>query len=161
MFFASRTIVNEGIVIFPTETVYGIGANALSNRACEKIFKIKGRPADNPLLVHTSSTGEIEKIIGIANGSIALNSVGLSISSLKVNGKDYQFNLDNDKQELRVNGNFSGKIELDIVFGGKVSESLNGIYFSDTKSGPFFSTQFEATGFSINIFIWTFNTMCI
>ena len=92
-----------------------------------------------------SFTG-IEKIIGIANGSIALNSVGLSISSLKVNGKDYQFNLDNDKQELRVNGNFSGKIELDIVFGGKVSESLNGIYFSDTKSGPFFSTQFEATG---------------
>ena len=65
MYFASRAIVNEGIVIFPTETVYGIGANALSNRACEKIFKIKGRPADNPLIVHTSSTGEIEKIADV------------------------------------------------------------------------------------------------
>ena len=51
--------------VFPTETVYGIGANALSNRACEKIFKIKGRPADNPLIVHTSSTGEIEKIADV------------------------------------------------------------------------------------------------
>ena len=88
----------------------------------------------------------IEKIIGIANGSIALDSVGLSISSLKINGKDCQFNIDNEKQELRVNGNFSGKIELDIVFNGKVSDSLNGLYYSDTKSGPFFSSQFEATG---------------
>ena len=67
----------------------------------------------------------MEKIIGIANGSIALDSFGLSITSLKVNGKDCQFSIDNEKQELTVNGNFSGKIELDIVFNGKVSDSLN------------------------------------
>ena len=84
----------------------------------------------------------IEKIIGTANGSIALDSAGLSISSLKVNGKDCQFNINNEKQELRVHGSFSGKIELDIVFNGKVSDSLNGLYYSDTKSGPFFSSQF-------------------
>ena len=88
----------------------------------------------------------IEKIIGMANGSITLDSVGLSISGLKVNGKDCEFSVDNEKQELKVIGNFSGKIELDIIYSGKVSDSLNGIYYSDTKSGPFFSTQFEATG---------------
>ncbi|HQQ19869.1 MAG TPA: Sua5/YciO/YrdC/YwlC family protein, partial [Exilispira sp.] len=44
--------INKGEVIaFPTETVYGLGANAFNETAVEKIFKIKGRPADNPLIV--------------------------------------------------------------------------------------------------------------
>ncbi|GGM70191.1 threonylcarbamoyl-AMP synthase [Thermogymnomonas acidicola] len=41
-----------GTVIFPTETVYGLGANALSAEACLKVFRAKNRPADNPLIVH-------------------------------------------------------------------------------------------------------------
>ncbi|HSK68364.1 MAG TPA: L-threonylcarbamoyladenylate synthase [Candidatus Limnocylindria bacterium] len=44
-----------GLVAFPTETVYGLGANALSEKAVEGIFRAKGRPADNPLIVHTAS----------------------------------------------------------------------------------------------------------
>ncbi len=52
---AAKIIRSGGIVIFPTETVYGIGANALDQRACSKIYKIKGRPSDNPLIVHVSS----------------------------------------------------------------------------------------------------------
>lgn len=40
-----------GTVIFPTETVYGLGANALSAEACLKVFRAKNRPADNPLIV--------------------------------------------------------------------------------------------------------------
>ncbi len=63
--FASNAIINDGVVIFPTETVYGIGADALSDNACKKIFKIKERPMDNPLIVHASSTREIEKIASI------------------------------------------------------------------------------------------------
>ena len=43
-----------GIVVFPTETVYGIGADATNDKAVEKIFKAKGRPQDNPLIVHIS-----------------------------------------------------------------------------------------------------------
>ena len=39
-------------VIFPTETVYGLGANALDEEAVSKIYKAKGRPSDNPLIVH-------------------------------------------------------------------------------------------------------------
>lgn len=44
-----------GLVCFPTETVYGLGANALRADAVDKIYKAKGRPADNPLIVHISN----------------------------------------------------------------------------------------------------------
>lgn len=43
-----------GLVIFPTETVYGLGADALESEAVNKIFKAKKRPSDNPLIVHIS-----------------------------------------------------------------------------------------------------------
>jgi len=52
---ASHIIISGGTVAFPTETVYGLGANALDSEAVAKIFRAKGRPADNPLIVHISS----------------------------------------------------------------------------------------------------------
>lgn len=55
-------IKNGELVIFPTETVYGIGANALDENAVAKIFLAKGRPADNPLIVHIADRKTIEKI---------------------------------------------------------------------------------------------------
>lgn len=51
---ASNVIKNGGIVAFPTETVYGLGANALNEEAVKKIFIAKGRPQDNPLIVHVN-----------------------------------------------------------------------------------------------------------
>lgn len=48
----SDLLKNDGIVAIPTETVYGLAANALNSEAVEKIFLAKGRPADNPLIVH-------------------------------------------------------------------------------------------------------------
>jgi L-threonylcarbamoyladenylate synthase len=48
-------IRNEGIVAFPTETVYGLGGNAYSDKACAAIFAAKGRPSMNPLIVHVPS----------------------------------------------------------------------------------------------------------
>jgi len=49
-------LLSQGdVVAFPTETVYGLGANAYDQNAVEKIFKIKGRPAHNPLITHISS----------------------------------------------------------------------------------------------------------
>lgn len=45
---------NGELVVFPTETVYGIGADAFNSLACKKIFEAKGRPADNPLIAHVS-----------------------------------------------------------------------------------------------------------
>ena len=54
-------IEKDNLVIFPTETVYGIGANALKSQAVEKIFEVKTRACNNPLIVHLKSVDEIEK----------------------------------------------------------------------------------------------------
>ncbi len=55
-------IKNGELVIFPTETVYGIGANALDENAVGKIFAAKGRPSDNPIIVHLADKRKIEDI---------------------------------------------------------------------------------------------------
>ncbi len=57
-------LIRAGEVVgFPTETVYGLGANALDGEAVLKIFAAKGRPADNPLIVHISALDEIAPLI--------------------------------------------------------------------------------------------------
>lgn len=53
----------SSIVAFPTETVYGLGANALSSTAVQRIFTAKGRPADNPLIVHVSSLPMLQRLL--------------------------------------------------------------------------------------------------
>ncbi len=52
--YAAGVIRNGGTVVFPTETVYGLGANALDENAAKKIFEAKGRPQDNPLIIHVA-----------------------------------------------------------------------------------------------------------
>ena len=52
-----------GLVAFPTETVYGLGADALNENAAKKIYAAKGRPSDNPLIVHITNMGALEKIV--------------------------------------------------------------------------------------------------
>ena len=59
---AAETIRKGGLVVFPTETVYGIGADAMNASACRKIFKAKKRPSDNPLIVHVSDMEMAEKV---------------------------------------------------------------------------------------------------
>ena len=59
---AGKVIRNGGTVAFPTETVYGLGANALDDDAVRKIFIAKGRPQDNPLIIHVS-TKEISGLV--------------------------------------------------------------------------------------------------
>ena len=56
---AARVIKYGGLVIFPTETVYGLGADAMSSLAVRKIFEAKGRPLDNPLIVHISDINQL------------------------------------------------------------------------------------------------------
>ncbi len=48
-----------GLVGFPTETVYGLGADALNGQACRRVFEAKGRPQDNPLIVHVASPSDV------------------------------------------------------------------------------------------------------
>jgi L-threonylcarbamoyladenylate synthase len=59
---AARIIRGGGVAAFPTETVYGLGANAYDAQAVAKIFALKGRPSDNPLIVHIAETGDLGKI---------------------------------------------------------------------------------------------------
>ncbi|MDN5345499.1 MAG: L-threonylcarbamoyladenylate synthase [Clostridia bacterium] len=60
---AARILNRGGVVAFPTETVYGLGANALDSRAVRRIFAAKGRPADNPLIVHIASFRDIKALV--------------------------------------------------------------------------------------------------
>lgn len=58
----ARILKDGGLVVFPTETVYGLGANAYNENAVANIFKAKGRPQDNPLIVHISSLDQVNDI---------------------------------------------------------------------------------------------------
>lgn len=60
---ASTALSSGKLVAFPTETVYGLGANALDSVAVEKIFIAKGRPQDNPLIVHIAEREDIKKLV--------------------------------------------------------------------------------------------------
>lgn len=59
----AEIIVKGGIVVFPTETVYGLGADALNPSAVEKIFTAKGRPNDNPLIIHLHDISVLDKYV--------------------------------------------------------------------------------------------------
>lgn len=58
----AKIIKNGGLVVFPTETVYGLGADAMNENAVSDIFRVKGRPQDNPLIVHISDIDQINSI---------------------------------------------------------------------------------------------------
>ena len=59
---AAQFIKCGGIVAFPTETVYGLGASVFDETAIGKIFEAKRRPADNPLIAHISSLGQVAEL---------------------------------------------------------------------------------------------------
>ena len=59
----AEIIKSGGLVAFPTETVYGLGANALDAEAVRRIYETKGRPSDNPLILHVSSIEMTEELV--------------------------------------------------------------------------------------------------
>ena len=69
---ASEILRNGGLVAFPTETVYGLGANALNPDAALSVFAAKGRPADNPLIVHIHDQAQLEPLCDLPVGAQAL-----------------------------------------------------------------------------------------
>ena len=60
---AGKILADGGLVAFPTETVYGLGANALDENAVRNIYKAKGRPSDNPLIVHIADKADIAPLV--------------------------------------------------------------------------------------------------
>ena len=59
---AGEVLREGGLVAFPTETVYGLGADALQEEAARKTYEAKGRPSDNPLIVHIADYEDLKKI---------------------------------------------------------------------------------------------------
>ena len=59
---AGKILKNGGLVAFPTETVYGLGGDALKEDAARKIYSAKGRPSDNPLIVHIADIGALDEL---------------------------------------------------------------------------------------------------
>lgn len=59
---AAQVLKSGGLVAFPTETVYGLGANALDEEAAGKIYAAKGRPSDNPLIVHVARKEDVDRL---------------------------------------------------------------------------------------------------
>src|SRR5207247_2768639 len=59
---AAEMLRRGGLVAFPTETVYGLGANALDAAAVARIFAAKGRPANNPLIVHVARVEQVSRV---------------------------------------------------------------------------------------------------
>lgn len=60
---AGKILADGGLVAFPTETVYGLGADALNDEAVKNIYAAKGRPSDNPLIVHIAEKDDIKPLV--------------------------------------------------------------------------------------------------
>ncbi len=61
---AASILRGGGLVVFPTETVYGLGANLLDKEAIAKVYRIKNRPRNKPLTIHISNTDIVKKMVG-------------------------------------------------------------------------------------------------
>ena len=59
---AGEIIRAGGLVAFPTETVYGLGADAMNSEAAARIYQAKGRPSDNPLIVHIADMDQLDLV---------------------------------------------------------------------------------------------------
>ncbi len=64
---AASILNSGGIVAFPTETVYGLGAGICHPEAISRLFRAKGRPVDNPLIVHISSIDQLSEVAAEIN----------------------------------------------------------------------------------------------
>jgi L-threonylcarbamoyladenylate synthase len=69
---AANLIRNGGLVAFPTETVYGLGANALNEDAVKSIFVAKGRPLTDPLIVHIAETNQVYELVELNSAELFL-----------------------------------------------------------------------------------------
>lgn len=68
----AKSLKQGGLVAFPTETVYGLGADALNETAARRIYEAKGRPSDNPLIVHIAELADMDKLAYVNEMAIAL-----------------------------------------------------------------------------------------
>lgn len=78
----AKILQEGGLVAFPTETVYGLGANALDPSAVAQIYKVKGRPSDNPLILHANSLEELKDVVNIGSDTSYSSNINLVVQRL-------------------------------------------------------------------------------
>ena len=85
---AARCLRQGGLVAFPTETVYGLGADASNAAAIARLYEAKGRPAFNPLIAHVSDLGGARRIATVSRPAVASSATGQSavLGSTRVKG---------------------------------------------------------------------------
>ncbi|AKA48222.1 hypothetical protein IX51_02885 [uncultured archaeon] len=96
--------------------------------------------------VNRKFTGRETVRLSASNEEILLNAVDLDIYFIRINGKDVEFKVLKDEEEIRISGKFDGDLTLETEFSGSIQDILMGLYFSQTSSGDFYTTQFESTG---------------
>jgi len=69
---AARFIIGGGVIVYPTETVYGLGANALDEQAAIRVFQIKKRPLDRPIFLAVSNFDMLEKVAEVSRQDMEL-----------------------------------------------------------------------------------------
>jgi len=72
---AAEIIQDGGLVAFPTETVYGLGANALNSAASSAIYEAKGRPSDNPMIVHIADISALPQLVKGGRDGISIDAI--------------------------------------------------------------------------------------
>ncbi|MGP6294144.1 M1 family metallopeptidase [Caldiplasma sukawensis] len=87
-----------------------------------------------------------EKIYCTVKGDFELNCADMEIEDVAINNRQIMYEVDEKNQSLKIVSDIKGEVEIDIKFKGKISDGLNGIYYSKEKDFVFITTQFEATG---------------
>ena len=144
---AGEILRDGGLVAFPTETVYGLGGNALSAAAAEKIYAAKGRPSDNPLIVHIARFEEMEplvreipesagKLVAIRlpldpNARALILAAGLPVAAPSANTSGRP----SPTEARHVKEDLGGKIDM-ILDGGAVAVGLESTIVDLTGSVP-------------------------
>ncbi len=154
---AASIIKEGGLVAFPTETVYGLGADARSQAACLKIFRAKGRPANNPLIVHVASVQDAREIVQFNDDAEKLASLWPGPLTLVLLKKDNAVLAECVTAGLNT---VAIRVPADPVALGLIRESSCPIAApSANKSGTLSSTSYEHVrkNFGDEIFILTSN----
>lgn len=155
---AASIIQNGGLVAFPTETVYGLGADACSQSACLKIFEAKGRPSNNPLIVHVASLQDAKNIVQFNDNAVKLASLWPGPLTLVLPKKD---NAELAQCVTAGLNTVAIRIPADSVALSLIKASGRAIAApSANKSGTLSSTNYEHVkkNFGDEIFILTSNS---
>ena len=127
---AGEILRNGGLVAFPTETVYGLGASAFDSDAAKKIYAAKGRPSDNPLIVHICDKGQIKDIAEeMAQKLIKAAGVPIAAPSANLSGKP------SPTKAKHVVKDMTGRIDA-IIDGGECNVGVESTIVDFTGEKP-------------------------